>query len=151
MNTKTFLVSIIGYLILSFLSSACVGKRPDDEVAMIKKVLATFERGVDQKSQTVLDSVMQDKRLNLSSPLLDNLYREREYEGARIASKSFVVVGDSAEVRLTLSLEYGANQGEPRRIEKPLRLYLNKKRGKWRIEAFSAATDEGVLEEPGGP
>lgn len=141
MDRKTFLVSIIGYLILSFLISGCVGKRPDDEVAMIKQVLATFERGVSQKSQTVLDSVMQDKKRNLSALLLESLYQEGEYEGARIASKSFVVVGDSAEVRLTLSLEYGIDQEEFQRIEKALRLYLNKKRGKWRIKGLSTDSD----------
>jgi hypothetical protein len=147
MNRETHLVSALSYLIVTLLICSCVGKRPDDDVAMIKRVLATFERGVDQKSETVLDSVMQDKKGDLSSQLLDNLARQGEFEGARIASKSFVILGDSAEVRLTMSLEYRTDQEEPRQVEKPIKLYLNKKRGKWKIKSFSTARDEGVRDE----
>ena len=92
-----------------------------------------------------------DKKQNTSSRLLDELLSEGEYGGARIASKSFVVVGDSAEVRLTLSLDYGFDQQEPRQIEKPLRLYLNKRRGQWKIKSFSVTRNEGVPEEQESP
>ena len=147
MNRETHLVSALWLLVAGLLVCSCVGKRPDDDVAMIKQLLAKFERGVDQKSETVLDSVVQDKKGDLSSRFLDNLARQGEFEGARIASKSFVILGDSAEVRLTLSLEYRTNEEEPQRIEEPLKLYLNKKRGKWKIKSFSTARDEGVRDE----
>jgi len=151
MNRETYLVSALSYLIVTLLICSCVGKRPDDDVAMIKRVLATFERGVDQKSETVLDSVVQDKKHEISSRLLDSLYQQEDLEGARIASKSFVIVGDSAEVRLTLNLEYRTDQKEPQQIQKSLKLYLKKKRGKWRIKSFSTARDEGVPDEQESP
>ena len=151
MNRETYLVSALSYLIVTLLICSCVGKRPDDDVGMIKQLLAKFERGVDQRSEAVIDSVVLDKKQNISSQILDDLDLRREFEGARIASKSFVIVGDSAEVRLTLSLEYGTHQEEPRQTEKPLRLYLAKKRGIWRIVSFSTAPDEGVPEEQERP
>jgi hypothetical protein len=144
MNRETHLVSALWLLVAGLLVCSCVGKRPDDNVAMIKQLLAKFERGVNQKSETVLDSVVQDKKHEISSRLLDSLYQQGDLEGGRIASKSFVIVGDSAEVRLRLSLEYRTDQEEPRQVEKPIKLYLNKKRGKWRIKSFSTARDEGV-------
>ncbi len=137
-------MSALWLLVAGLLVCSCVGKRPDDDVAMIKQLLAKFERGVNQKSETVIDSVVLDKKQNISSQILDDLDLRREFEGARIASKSFVIVGDSAEVRLTLSLEYRTDQKEPREVEKPIKLYLNKKRGKWRIKSFSTARDEGA-------
>lgn len=151
MDKARYLVSALCLLVATSLVCNCTGNITDDEVAIIKQLLATFERGVDQKSQTVLDSVVQNGKSNLSSGLLDSLFLDGGYEGARIASKSFVIVGDSAEVRLTLSLGYRADQEEPQQIEKPLRLYLGKKRGKWRIVSFSAAPDEGVPEEQERP
>ncbi|MGB2981241.1 MAG: hypothetical protein WBC77_08340 [Candidatus Zixiibacteriota bacterium] len=151
MNRETYLVSALSYLIVTLLICSCVGKRPDDDVGMIKQLLAKFERGVDQRSEAVIDSVVLDKKQNISSQILDDLDLRREFEGARIASKSFVIVGDSAEVRLTLSLEYRTDQKEPRQVEKPIKLYLNKKRGKWRIKSFSTARDEGVPDEQESP
>ncbi|MGB7062686.1 MAG: hypothetical protein WBF13_10115 [Candidatus Zixiibacteriota bacterium] len=147
MNRETHLMSALWLLVAGLLVCSCVGKRPDDDVAMIKRVLATFERGVDQKSEGVIDSVVLDKKQNISSQILDDLDLQREFEGVRIASKSFVIVGDSAEVRLTLSLEYPTDQKKPRQVEKPIKLYLKKKRGKWRIKSFSTARDEGVRDE----
>jgi hypothetical protein len=72
------------------------------------------------------------------------LFLGGEAVGARIASKSFAIIGDSAEVRLVLNLEYRADQEESQQLEKPLRLYLNKKRGKWRIKGFNTTMDEGA-------
>ena len=129
----------------------CGGSITDDEVAVVKQLLATFERGVDQKSEAVLDSAVLDKKANISTQLLSELLREGEYQAARIASKSFVIVADSAEVRLVLSLHYGSDQEEPTQLEKPLRLYLGKKRGQWRIKSFIAAPDENVPEEQDSP
>ena len=83
--------------------------------------------------------------------LCKELLQKGEYRAARIASKSFVIVADSAEVRLILSLQYGSGQEEPTQLEKPLRLYLGKKRGQWRIKSFIAAPDEGVPEEQRTP
>jgi hypothetical protein len=151
MRKTTCLVSGLFLLVVTLLVYSCGGSITDDEVATIKQLLATFERGVDQKSEVVLHSAVLDKKQNIPSRLLGELLRNGEYEGARIASKSFVIVGDSAEVRLTLSLEYGTDQEEPQRIERPLRLYLAKKRGQWKIESFSAAVDEGIPEEQQRP
>jgi hypothetical protein len=147
MDRVTHLVSALCLLLVTSLVCSCSGNITDDEVAIVKQLLATVERGVDQKSEIVLDSVVQDGKSNLSSKLLEGLFVDGEYEGARIASKSFAIIGDSAEVRLTLSLQYRTGQEEPQQVEKPVRLYLSKKRGQWRIKSFSAAPDEGVADE----
>jgi hypothetical protein len=129
--------------LLSVLSvCGCVGKRPDDDVALIKQMLARFERGVDQDNEAVLDSIALDKKLNLSSRLLDSLSLGKELAGGRIAEKRFVILGDSAEVKLRLSLEYSLGGGEVVQMEKPLRLFLRKKRGKWRIQDFAGSSDQ---------
>ena len=138
-------------LVAGLLVCSCVGKRPDDDVAIVKQVLAVFERGIDKRNEAVLDSAVLDKKQSISSRLLEELLREGEYEGARIASKSFIIVADSAEVRLTLSLEYRVGQEERQQLEKPLSLYLQKKRGEWRIKSFSTATVEGALDNEERP
>ena len=151
MDKTKYLVSAFCLLVVTLMLYGCGGSITDDEVASIKRLLATFERGAAQKSEAVLDSAVLDKKANVSSQLLAELLREGEYEGGRIASKSFVIVGDSAEVRLTLSLRYSTSQEESREVERPLRLYLGKKRGQWKIKSFSGAPDEGAPEEQERP
>ena len=151
MDKIRYLVSAFSLLVLILMVCSCGGSITDDEVAAVKQLLATFERGVDQKSEAVLDSGVLDKKANISTQLLSELLREGEYQAARIASKSFVMVADSAEVRLILSLQYGSDQEEPKQLEKPIRLYLGKKSGQWRIKSFIAAADEGVPEEQKTP
>jgi hypothetical protein len=151
MDRIRYLVSAFCLLGLILMVCSCGGSITDDEVAAVKQLLATFERGVDQKSEAVLDSGVLDKKANISAQLLSELLREGEYQAARIASKSFVMVADSAEVRLILSLQYGSDQEEPTQLEKPIRLYLGKKSGQWRIKSFIAAPDEGVPEEQKTP
>ena len=151
MDKIRYLVSAFCLLGLILMICSCGGSITDDEVAAVKQLLATFERGVDQKSEAVLDSGVLDKKANISTQLLSELLREGEYQAARIASKSFVMVADSAEVRLILSLQYGSDQEEPTQLEKPIRLYLGKKSGQWRIKGFIAAPDEGVPEEQKTP
>jgi hypothetical protein len=117
----------------------CVGKKPDDDVALIKQLLAKFERGINQRSEAVLDSITQDKKQHIPSQLLDSLSVMGKLENAQIASKTFVIFKDSAEVRLRLGLRLS---GETEQIEKPLKLFLHKKRGKWKIKSFDTSGDD---------
>ncbi len=144
MNTQRYFFKVVGCFFVALLICGCVGKRPDDDVALIKQLLGKFERGINQRSETVLDSIMQDKKENIASQLLDSLFLGEKLESARIASKSFVIVKDRAEVRLRLGLseEYATDAEEPEQIEKPLTLFLNKKRGRWKIKDFSMVSDE---------
>lgn len=142
MNRRRYFHRIAWFCFVALMICGCVGKRPDDDVALIKELLAKFERGVNQRSEVVLDSITQGEKENTSSELLDSLYLGRELEGARIASKMFVIIRDSAEVRLKLSLEFAGGRGEPQQREKPLKLFLSKKRGKWGIEDFTMESDE---------
>jgi hypothetical protein len=73
---------------------------------------------------------------------LDSLNLKKELEHIRIVKRSFVIVKDSAEVKLRLSLEYLTDEREAEEIEKPLKLFLHKKRGKWEIQSFTTAWDE---------
>ncbi len=141
-NERTYLIQLAGSLFLILLVCGCVGKKPDDDVALIKNTLGKFERGVNQASPTVLDSIVMDRRPGLSSQLLDSLSLGKTPAGGRIAEKSFVIVKDSAEVKLRLSLEYSAGAGERETAEKPMMLFLRKKKGQWRISRFSMPPDE---------
>ncbi len=144
MGTKEqiVLLQLICGLPAALLIAGCVGKRPDDEVALIKQTLGAFERGVNQRSEVVLDSIMLDKRERMSARLLDSLTAGRKLAGGRIAKKSFTVVKDSAEVRLSLSLEYVTGTGGPEKVEKPLNLWMRKKKGKWKVESFNTTPPE---------
>jgi len=142
MNRQRYFFKVAWSSFVALLICGCVGKRPDDDVALIKQLLVKFERGVNQRSETVLDSIMQDKKKDLSSQILDSLSLGQKLKGVRIAKKSFVIVKDSAEVRLRLSSEYATDEEKPNQIEKPLKLFLNKKRGKWRVQSFSMGWDE---------
>lgn len=142
MNKRKCFLRAGGWVLAVLLISACVGKRPDDDVALIKQLLAKFERGVNGGNVTVLDSIVLDKKSDISSQLLDSLSFGRKLEGGRIAKKSFVIVGDSAEVRLRLGLEYPTVQGEAEETEKPLRLFLHKRKGRWRIRDFATASEQ---------
>jgi hypothetical protein len=135
-------------LTLIHLVCGCVGKPPDNDVALIKQVLGTFERGIDQSSQAVLDSVMLDQKLGLSGQLLDSLSTRKKLLGGGIAKKSFVIVGDSAQVELRLNLKLGSKTGTPETTEKPLTLFLHKKKGKWRISRFSIRPEKPEAGSP---
>lgn len=143
MMRQTKLVKVGWVSLAAFLICGCVGKKPDDDVALIKQMLVRFERGINLNSESVLDSSMLDRKQRISSQLLDSLNLEKELERVRIVKKSFVIVKDSAEVKLRLSLEYLTDEREAEQIEKPLKLFLHKKRSKWKIQSFVTAWDEG--------
>jgi hypothetical protein len=140
------LVRIILPLTLIPLLCGCVGKPPDNDVALIKQVLGTFERGIDRTSQAVLDSVVLDKRPGLSAQLLDSLSMRKKLLGGGIAKKSFVIVGDSAQVELRLNLEYAGGAEAPETAEKSVTLFLHKRKGKWRISRFSITPEKPEAE-----
>jgi len=142
MDRSRYFFEVAWYWAMLLLIGGCVGKRPEDDVALIKQLLAKFERGVNQRSEIVLDSIMIKRKLNLSSRLLEGLSSGRKLEGSRIAKKSFVIVKDSAEVTLRLSLRYAPGGEQPEQIEKPLKLWLRKKRGKWKVHDFEILSDE---------
>jgi hypothetical protein len=143
-----YLLRIILLLAFIQLMWGCVGKPPEDDVALIKQVLGTFERGIGQSSRAVLDSVMLDKKLGLSAQLLDSLSMQKKLVGGAIAKKSFVIVGDSAQVDLRLNLELASGAEAPETAEKPLTLFLHKKKGKWRISRFSIPPEKSEAESP---
>ena len=146
MNREKYHYSFGWLVLLVLLICGCVGKKLDDDVELIKQVLTGFERGIDQKNPAVLDSLLLDKKKDLSSWLLDSLSQQGEYDNASILSKSFIIYQDSAEVRLKLGLRLklriiieGEETGE---IDKQVKLLLNKKRGKWKIRDFNMLPTE---------
>jgi hypothetical protein len=136
-----------GLLVLFILLiSGCGGNKPEDDVELIKQVIAEFERGIDQKNTAVLDSIVLDKKNNLPSRLLDSLSQEGEYDSSSIVSKGFIIYLDSAEVRLKVGLRLKSViliQGEETvEIEKDVKLLMNKKKGKWKIRDFNMLPTE---------
>ena len=146
MNREKYYYSFGWLVLLILLICGCVGKKPDDDVELIKQVLTGLERGINQKNLAVLDSLLLDKKKNLSYRLLDSLSQEGEYVNSSILSKSFIIHQDSAEVRLILGLrlksEIIIEKEEIGEIEKQVRLLLNKKRGKWKIRDFKMIPTE---------
>lgn len=149
MNRKRYSFKILLGLLVLFILCGCVGKKPDDDVALIKQMLAKFERGINQKSTVVLDSIILDRKQNIANLLIDSLSYGIKLDSVRIVSKMFVVVKDSAEVRLKLGLRLGLRLSsrytigieKSEEIEKQIQLFLHKKRGKWRINSFKMEHD----------
>ena len=129
--------SKFGWLLFAFLICGCGEKRPVDDIVLIKQFLARFERGINLRSQIVVDSLLADKKTNLSSQILDSLSLVGMYKSIKIISKSFIILEDSAEVRLTLGADSIIAEQETRGTEKQIKLYLCKKRKNWKIRRFS--------------
>lgn len=131
---------IIALFSLSILD--CVGKPPEDDVALIKELLVKFEKGLKEKNVTVLDSVINKKQKDLGSKLITSLSAWGEMKNVYIANKRFTIVKDSAQVELTLKMEALKSGEELKESEKSVNLYLNKKRGKWRIETYKIMAND---------
>jgi hypothetical protein len=137
-----YLIVLIAVL-LSFLILGCVGKPPENDVALIKELLGKFERGLQEKNVTVLDSVISKKQKDFASKLIMDLSAWGEMKNVYIANKRFTIIKDSAKVELKLQMEAGKSGEELEKFEKSLNLFLNKKRGKWRIEKYEIITNGG--------
>ena len=128
------------FLLIIVLSSlfivGCVGKPPDDDVALIKELLGEFQKGLKEKDVKVLSSVINKKQKDLAAKLIMDFSAWGEIENIYIASKRFTIVGDSAKVELKLKIQAPAGEKESEEFEKSVNLFLNKKKGKWRIKAY---------------
>ncbi len=146
MNNKKYHYGFGLLVLIILLLCGCGGQKQEDDVVLIKQVIAEFEKGVDHKNTAVLDSFVLDKKENLPSRLLDSLSQEGEYDSSVIESKSFIIYQDSAEVRLKVGLRLKSAilvQGEEtREIDREVRLLMNKKRGKWKIRDFNMLPTE---------
>jgi hypothetical protein len=137
---KYLIVLII--LFFSFLIVSCVGKPPEDDVALIKELLGEFERGLKEKDVKALSSVIGKEQKDLASKLITDFSAWGEIENIYIASRRFTIVGDSAKVELKLKMQAPEGGKESEEFEKPVNLFLNKKKGKWRIKAYKIMTNE---------
>jgi hypothetical protein len=136
---SSFISEIITFVIIvlsSLFIIGCVGKPPENDVALIKELLVKFERGLKGKNVTVLDSVINKKQKDLGSKLLTDFSAWGEIENVYIANKRFTIVKDSALVELVLKMPAQKSGEELKEFEKPVNLFLNKKRGKWSIKAY---------------
>ena len=129
-------------ILLSFSIFDCVGKPPENDVALIKELLVKFERGLKEKNVIVLDSVINKKQKDLGSKLIMDLSAWGGIKDVYIANKRFTIVKDSAQVELILKMQAQKSGEELQELEKSVNLYLNKKRGKWRIETYKIMTND---------
>jgi hypothetical protein len=129
-------------LFFSLLPIGCVPKPPQDDVALIKKLLVEFENGLREKDMGVLGSLTSKEQKNLASKLVTDLSAWGEITNIYIASKRFTIVGDSAKVELKFGMKSPEGETVSEEPEKPVNLILNKKKGKWRIETYKIITDE---------
>jgi GTPase involved in cell partitioning and DNA repair len=135
----------LGFLIIVLLLLSvfdCVGKPPENDVALIKELLVKFEKGLKEKNVTVLDSVMDKKQKDLSSKLITDFSAWGEIKNAYIANKSFTIVEDSAKVELKLNMEVLKSGEGLKKFGKSVNLFLDKKRGKWRIKTYEIMTND---------
>lgn len=89
-----------------------------------------------------MDSVINKKQKDLGSKLITSLSAWGEMKNVYIANKRFTIVKDSAQVELTLKMEALKSGEELKESEKSVNLYLNKKRGKWRIETYKIMAND---------
>jgi hypothetical protein len=129
-------------ILLLLLIVGCVGKPPEDDVALIKDLLIEFEKGLNEKDIKILGSVINKKEKDLASRLITDFSAWGELRNIYIASKRFTIVGDSAKVELKLKMRAVEGESKSEEFEKPVNLFLNKKRGKWRIETYKIMTDD---------
>lgn len=128
--------------LLSLLIVDCVGKPPENDVALLKELLGKFERGLKEGNVTVLDSVINKKQKDLGFKLIRDLSARGEIENIYISNKSFTIVKDSAKVELRLKMKVLKSGEKTEEFEKSVNLFLNKKRGKWRIKTYKIMTDD---------
>ena len=91
----------------------------------------------------MLDSVINEKQKDLASKLITDFSAWGEIKNVYIANRRFTIIKDSAKVELTLKMETLKSGEELEKFEKSLNLFLNKKRGKWRIEKYEIMTNDG--------
>ena len=130
------------FVFLSLLTIGCVPKPPQDDVALIKKLLVKFENGLREKDMGVLGSLTSKGQENLSSKLITDLSAWGEISNIYIASKRFTIVGDSAKVELEFRMKSPEGETASEESEKPVNLFLTKKKAEWRIETYKIMTDE---------
>ena len=138
---KYLIVLII--LLFSLLIVDCVGKPPDDDVALIKEFLGEFEKGLKETDMKVLSSVVDKKEKKLASKLITDFSAWGGIKNLYITSKRFTIVGDSAKVELKFKMQVPEGGKESEKFEKAVNLFLNKKRGKWRIKTYEIMTNDG--------
>jgi hypothetical protein len=136
-----YLIVLIAVL-LSLLILGCVGKPPENDVASIKELLGKFEKGLKEKNIAVLDSVISKKQKDLASKLITDLSFWGEIKNVYIANKRFTIIKNSAKVELKLKMEALKSGEELEEFEKSVNLFLDKKRGKWKIEKYEIITND---------
>lgn len=134
---------ILIIFVSSLLFVGCVGKPPENDVALIKELLVKFEKGLKEKNVKVLGSVTNKREKDLAYKLITDFSVWGEIKNIYIASKRFTIVGDSAKVELKLKMQAPEGVKESEQLEKPVNLFLNKKRGKWRIKSYEIMTNDG--------
>ncbi len=120
-----------------------MGKPPENDVALIKELLGEFEKGLKETNMKVLSSVVDKKEKNLVSKLITDFSAWGEIENIYIASRRFTIVEDSAKVELKLKMQVPEGGKQSEEFEKSVNLFLNKKRGKWRIKTYEIMTNDG--------
>lgn len=126
----------------SLFSLGCVGKPPENDVALIKELLEEFQKGLKEKNVKALGSVINKKKKDLASKFITDFSAWGELKNIYIANKRFTIVGDSAKVELKLKMKTPEGGKESEEFEKPVNLFLNKKKGKWRIEKYKIMTND---------
>jgi len=91
---------------------------------------------------TVLDSVISKKQKDLASKLITDLSFWGEIKNVYIANKRFTIIKNSAKVELKLKMEALKSGEELEEFEKSVNLFLDKKRGKWKIEKYEIITND---------
>ncbi len=111
-------------------------------MALIKRFLLEFEKGLRQKDMSVLVSLTSKEQENLPTKLVTDLSAWGEISNIYIASKRFTIVSDSAKVELKFGMRSREGRNQSGDFEKSVILFLNKEKGKWRIETYKVMPDE---------
>jgi hypothetical protein len=127
---------------LLVLALGCVPQPPENDVASIKKLLLELEKGLREKDVEILGSVTSKQQGDLAAALIADFSPWGEIKNIYIAGKRFTIVGDSAKVELELKMKALEGEDQSEKSGKPVNLFLNKTKGKWRIETYEIITDD---------
>ena len=122
---RKFILCFALIILISFTLN-CFKK--ENEVPKIRGIMGVFDRGISQSNKVVLDSVCIK---GLSQKILDNIYEQRKISQPQITERRFAIYKNEAEVSFLLK-----DKKDDTITELPVKLFLKKKWGKWKVENF---------------
>lgn len=122
-------------LLLTLTFGCGIKRERPDEVKLIRNLISEFQKAVNRKDRSILDSLYYPDQLTreYSIPkLLQDFSDLGDLRNIRFTAKRIEIFKDSAAVNCTLLAE-DVKTPQERVIKKPFEIHLLKKRKEWKI------------------